>query len=58
MALACEGLVADADAKTRARTAAQAATTTPIFLLLMKRSLRDERDSVASNVVEFKGACK
>jgi hypothetical protein len=36
----CEGLVADAGTKTRARTAAPAATTTPIFLLLMKGSLR------------------
>src|SRR4029453_1819270 len=48
MALACEGLVADAAAKTRGRTAAQAATTAPVFLLLMKRSLRDERDSGCS----------
>jgi hypothetical protein len=48
MALACDVLVAEADAKTRARTAALAATTTPIFLLRITSSLQDERDSPAS----------
>jgi len=38
---ACVGLVDDADAKTRASTAAPAVTATPIVLLLMKGSLRD-----------------
>jgi hypothetical protein len=40
MGLACEGLVADAGTKTSVRTAVVAATTTPVFLLLMKGSLR------------------
>jgi hypothetical protein len=36
MGPACEGFVADADANTRALTAARAATTTPVLLLLIK----------------------
>jgi hypothetical protein len=56
MGPACEGLVADADAKTRAMTADVAATTRPVLLLLIKAPFGID-EAASPQRREFKGAC-
>jgi hypothetical protein len=56
MGPAWEGLVADADTKTREVPAARAAATTPIVLLLIKAPF-GIGEAASPQPREFKGAC-
>src|SRR5512134_564134 len=56
MGPAWEGLVADADTKTRETLAARTATTTPVLLLLMKAPF-GVGEAASPQRREFKGAC-